>query len=122
MPETRIFWLRRVFRSGTRPFALLVTLAVSFGASQGWASPAPLPGGTVEVATNRFRSPLSYRATMQWLEKSQRGRGNRLNFETLVDLPDVVAAHAPSKLATTTWSGVNISEFEGAVWIFFIAR
>ena len=123
MPADRILPLRAPWRSGKRPFALFVTLAVFVGAARVEATPpARLPAGAVEVSTNRYRSPLSHRATVQWLTKTERSRGHRLNFETLVDLPDVVAAYAPSKLATTSWSGVNVSEFEGAVWIFFIAR
>lgn len=81
-----------------------------------------MPGGSEEVSENRFRSRLGFRLTITWLEKALATRGNKLNFEPLVELPDVVAMHGESRLPSTPFFGINVSEFEGSVWIFFIPR
>jgi hypothetical protein len=117
------FLLRAMSRFAISPLALLVTVCVVAGPTPGMASPqAPLPPGAKAVETNRFRSPLSYRATLSWYEKHHGRTGHRLTFETLVDLPDVVASHATQKDAKFPYRGLNVSEFEGSVWIFIMAR
>lgn len=118
-----IFSLRGLRRPVISPVALLMATFVALATAEARVKPlAPLPAGAKEVTVLRYRSPLSYRATLQWYEKNAGAGGKRLTFETLVDLPDVVAAHAESIRADTPWSGLNISEFEGNVWIFIIAR
>lgn len=119
----RIFQLRGLGSPDIRPVALLLTLAGLVGPTPAEAkSPGPVPPGTRETESNRYRSPLTYRATLAWYEKHLGGAQRGGRFETLIDLPDVAAAHWASKSAATPWSGLNVSEFEGNVWIFFIAR
>lgn len=124
---TRMFFrfspLRAEWVSGKSRLALPMSLLLLAPATGAEASPpGPLPSGAQEVSTNRFRSPLSFRSTLTWYEKVLRGGGNHVEFGPLIDLPDVVAAHGESRVATTPWSGLNVSEFEGSVWIFFIPR
>lgn len=117
------FSLRGTKRPAISPVALLMATFATLATADARERPlAPLPSGAVKVSDHRYRSPLTYRATLQWYEKNAGAGGKRLNFETLIDLPDVVAAHAESIRADTTWSGLNVSEFEGNVWIFIIAR
>lgn len=119
----RNFSLRGMRRPAISPVALLMaTIAVPTTAAAREKPLAPLPSGATEVSARRYRSPLTYRATLQWYEKNAGAGGKRLNFETLIDLPDVVAAHAESIRADSAWAGLNVSEFEGNVWIFIIAR
>ena len=120
---TRFFSLRGGRRPVISPFALLAVTLTALSTTNAWAKPlGPVPPGAVEVDANRFRSPLSYRATLQWYEKHLSRPGKPVNFETLVDLPDVVAAHAAANRDSDAWSGLNVSEFDGNVLIFFIAR
>ena len=120
---TRFFSLRSGHPTAISPFALLAVTLTALTATSALGKPIGLvPPGAVEVAANRFRSPLSYRATLQWYEKRLSRPGKPLNFETLVDLPDVVAAHAAANRDSEAWSGLNVSEFDGNVSIFFIAR
>lgn len=117
------FSLRRRHRTAISPFALLAATVTALTVTSVMAKPiAPVPPGAVELETNRFRSPLSYRATLQWFEKHLSRQGKPLHFETLVDLPDVVAAHAAAIRENEAWSGLNVSEFDGNVLFFFIAR
>ena len=117
------FLLRRVAGLAISPFALLVTVGSAAAPVPKDASPlAPIPPGSKSVEANRYRSTLSYRATLAWYEKHHGRNGHRLNFETLIDLPDIVASHATQKDARFPYVGVNVSEFEGSVWIFIMAR
>ena len=117
------FLLRRRWRPGISLVPLLVATLTPLAARPAGPRPLlPLPPGATEVEAGRYRSPLSYRATLQWFEKHLSSGSSPLTFETLVDLPDVVAAHAESPRAGTPWSGLNVSEFDGNVWIFVIAR
>jgi len=120
---SRFFLLRRVTGFAISPFALLVSVGVAAAPVPKGATPlAPIPPGSKSVETNRYRSTLTYRATLAWYEKHHGRSVHRLNFETLVDLPDIVASHATQKDVRFPYVGVNVSEFEGSVWIFIMAR
>ena len=82
----------------------------------------PIPDSAVEIGLNRYRSPVGYSATIRWIERTSRKKGKRVRFETIVDLPEVVASHAASTSEKTRWRGVNVSEFGGTVQIFVFAR
>jgi hypothetical protein len=110
-------------RFAISPFALFAAMGVAASPGAGYASPlAPIPRGATLVEAHRYRSPLSYRATLAWYEKQHGAGGHRLRFETLVDLPDVVSAHAAQTNPEYPYTGLNVSEFDGGVWIFIMAR
>lgn len=103
----------------------LVGLSMLFVASA-MAAPkmlgVPTPPGAKPAEANRVESPLDYRATIRWMERRLSNRKASVSFETIVDLPEVVAAHAVAPSAKTKWSGINVSRYGGKVWIFVIAR
>lgn len=82
----------------------------------------PTPPGAKAVETHRVVSSLDYLATIRWLERRLSSRKVSVRFETIVDLPEVVAAHAAAPSRKTKWSGINVSRYGGKVWIFVIAR
>ncbi len=99
---------------------------IVFFAASAMAAPkilgVPTPPGARPAETHRVESSLDYLATIRWLERRLSSRKVSVKFETIVDLPEVVAAHAASPSTKTKWSGVNVSRYGGKVWIFVIAR
>jgi len=82
----------------------------------------PIPPGAKTAEANRVESSLDYPGTIRWIERRLSNRKTTVKFETIVDLPEVVAAHAASPSTSTKWSGINVSRYGGKVWIFVIAR
>ncbi|MCA9538529.1 MAG: hypothetical protein KC620_06545, partial [Myxococcales bacterium] len=64
----------------------------------------------------------AYEATLRWMERNLASSGARVRFETVIDLPEVIAAHVEAPNRKTRWTGINVSQYGGAVWIFVIAR
>ena len=83
-------------------------------------SAMPLPPNVKQVDVDRFRSPLSYRQTIRWLEKRWTSGGKKIVFQTIVDQPGVVAAHAQLTAYGATVRGVNVSRIGKTVQIFLI--
>ncbi len=82
----------------------------------------PLPGGVKRLGPNLYRSPLSYTATIQWIERRASSRGKAVRFRSVIDLPEVVASHAEASGPKSKWSGVNVSRYGGSVKVFIIER
>lgn len=82
----------------------------------------PLPKGAQREGEHRFRVRQDYASTVQFLERRLSRKGAKVKFTRVIDLPDVIAAHAESPSAKTAWSGVNISRYGGHTWIFVIKR
>jgi hypothetical protein len=114
--------LRTVTGIGIQPSAVaLLMCAVVARPASAEAPRPPLPSGTKRADEGRWRSPLSFEATRAWYEKQGHFGGRRAIFHSLVDRPDVRAVHAPLP-AVSPWSGLNVSVYDNAVWIFFIGR
>ena len=111
VPFRGTFWLLSLF-------VLFATSAMAKPTLLG----VPIPPGAKHAETNRVESSLDYLATIRWLERRLSSRKVSVKFETLVDLPEVVAAHAAAPSKTSKWTGVNVSRYGGKVWIFVIAR
>ena len=110
----------RIHRFSMTLSVLMVTLfcvPVAFGRT---ASGVPLPKGVQEVGERRFASPLSYTKTIRWFERALAKRKRRVKFATIIDLPSVVASHAASPHPGDAWQGINVSRYDGGVWIFII--
>lgn len=111
----------RAFASGV----LLVAFAVGLGSGPVRADEAlglPLPPGASPLGSNRFRSPLGFEATVEWFERHFKKVGTKVRFEPLIDLPDVAAAHAAAPGTSSRWSGLNVSDYGGAVVVFVMER
>ena len=101
---------------------VLLGLTLTPSAVAAEALGVPLPPGAEKLDRTLFRSPSGYRATVRYLERALAHRGVRVRFETAVDLPEVVAAHADAPHARTAWVGINVAEYGGSVKIFVIER
>jgi len=94
--------------------ALILSPLIAFGAHLG----VRLPKGSKSIAQHRFESPLSFERTLRFMKKKLRG----VRFKVVVDLPDVVVAHADAPHKKYRWKGINISFYGGSTKIFFISR
>lgn len=110
----------------TRPLLVLLLFAWA-SAAPGDASArstlgVPLPKGAKAEGEHRYRCRQDFASTVQFLERRLSKPGARVEFERMIDLPDVIAAHATSPSAKTRWSGINVSRYGGHTWIFVIKR
>lgn len=85
-------------------------------------SGVPLPGKSKQLAKNRYLSPYPLNETVRWLKKALTKRGQKVRFERVIDLPDVVADHAKSPSGKSKWSDINVSQYGGSVKIFIIPQ
>ena len=81
-----------------------------------------LPSRCKQLEANQCRSPFPFSATIRWLEKSLRKRGHKVQFRRIVDLPDVIVAHAETQKSQSLWVGINVAQYDGSVKIFIIPR
>lgn len=82
----------------------------------------PLPKGVTAQGENRYQSPSDYPSTLKALERNLARKGLKVRFEPVIDLPEVIAAHAEAPSGKTAWSGINVSRYGGKTWIFVIRR
>jgi len=82
----------------------------------------PLPKGSTAQGENRYQSPKDYASTIKSIERALARRGYTVRFEPVIDLPEVIAAHAESPSGKTAWGGINVSRYAGKTWIFVIRR
>lgn len=82
----------------------------------------PLPKESEAQGESRFRVPGDYPSTIKSLERGLARKGTKVRFEPVIDLPEVVAAHAKAPSEKTAWSGINVSRYGGKTWIFVIRR
>jgi hypothetical protein len=56
------------------------------------------------------------------MEKALSRKGQAVKFRKIIDLPDVVAAHAEAPTSRSKWSGINVAKYRGTVQIFIIRK
>lgn len=82
----------------------------------------PLPKGATAQGEDRYQSPADYPSTIRSIERALARKGIKVRFERVIDLPEVIAAHAPSPSDSTAWGGINVSRYGGQTWVFVIRR
>ena len=80
----------------------------------------PLPPNVKQIATDRYVSPMRYRQTIRWLKNRWSTAGQTVVFQTIVDLPGVVASHAKVSPPRGGVRGVNVNWIGSTVQIFLI--
>ena len=80
-----------------------------------------LPARVARVEPMRFRSRLGFEQTVAFYRKVL-AKKRHVRFIAAVSLPDVQVVHITSGLESSWWEGINISEIEGQVYIFFLER
>ncbi len=105
---------------------LLLALLLLFGLSAASAAAAShlgvrLPAGSRRVEPDRFQSGLDFEATLAYLRKSLRGTAGVTQAEVL-NLPQVRMTHVSHADPTLSWEGINVSEIDGKVYLFFLRR
>ncbi len=108
--------------SATAWLAGLALLLFALPAAATTAMGVPLPKGTTAQGEDRYQSPADYPSTIRSIERALARKGVKVRFERVIDLPEVIAAHAPSPSGSTAWSGINVSRYGGHTWIFVIRR
>ena len=118
---------RRSLRDNAHPSATawlagFALLLFSLPALADTALGVPLPKGSTAQGEDRYQSPSDYLSTIKSVEQALSRKGIKVRFDRVIDLPEVVAAHAPSPSSKTAWSGINVSRYGGKTWVFVIRR
>lgn len=108
--------------AATRLAAVSLLLLAPMTAAADDVLGVPIPNGSAPQGENRYQSSMDYPATIETIERGLARKGIRVRFEPVIDLPEVVAAHASSPSSKTAWSGINVSRYAGKTWIFAIRR
>jgi hypothetical protein len=83
---------------------------------------APIvPGAQALPEAGRYESRQSYEDTLDYYRRYFRSRGG-VRWQSIVNRPEVRAKHLQNLSTGSTWSGINIYEHQGKVYVFVLPR
>ena len=115
-------------------FGKVILVLASIGSVTAWSTPAAagnpvvhgltLPRGAKKVGDGRYVSPYDLRHTVKFFRKlfSRQGMWQGKRIRQVMNIPAAKVVHISNSLRKDGWSGVNISRYKGATYIYVLER